>query len=178
LVSAATCVQRAGRISFFTAVSVATFFQTANGISFFTESVESYREMVNFYRHSDSKGNLRLPVIYDLDGKRCTELVEVAAQAHEKAGHHEKASEGRSQEAEQAEDQDPGNANSGRGINGETNKSYRRERDNTEPGDENYNTTADEVDAKSGRLDIRECEWKCYVNQQCDAWQYHNVSKA
>ncbi|CAD7942879.1 unnamed protein product [Amoebophrya sp. A25] len=40
------------------------------------------------------------------------------------------------------------------------------------------NATAEDEALESGCVDIRECEWKCYVNQQSDAWQYRNASKA
>ncbi|CAD7932680.1 unnamed protein product [Amoebophrya sp. A120] len=85
------------------------FFHQATAISFFTESEESFRSAVNLYRHTDSKGNLKLPIIYHLDGKKCE------------------------------------------GLEWD---------DNTDPGG----------------TEIRQCEWRCYVNQQCEAWQMFNVS--
>ncbi len=85
------------------------FHKAAHGISFFTESEETFRSAVNLYRHTDSKGNLKLPIIYHLDGKKCEGL----------------------------------------------------------EWDGNGDPTGTE---------IRQCEWRCYVNQQCEAWQMFNVS--
>lgn len=97
---------------------------------------------MHLYTHHDSKGNLRQPYVYHLDGKRCEGLSE-------------------------REFEDVVSAEEGVGAMAPRSEEEHGRADGRTDGPRA--TPLGKI-----RVEVRQCEWACYINSTCEAWQMRN----